>query len=718
MATAAANMRELGQLRVDALRDACQQRGLPATGRKDQLMARLIEADKARPQPSCAQKRKGLSPFCSSPAPSRPQPSEADKAQKAKAATGAASAFSKGLSLLKSAASAFSDKSRKDQASARSIETDKVEPDARCPAGHPLVPFTTPVSACGCDKCSKVFPRGTQLHSCRKCNYDECGECLSKAQSNKKMHAQGVGKKAMDGKSADGGIRAAAPRSPKNAGTSSSSKMGLACTDDWMRSPVGKGGFDSPRCDQQSQSFPQSPGGMVRRRIREKSPDPHRHVADWRDELGFMGSPACRQTALSPGPLGPRRRIREKSPDPHRYVADWRQELNFCGSPAALHIGAERGKRRQGTSPNPHESALTPGRRLRAKTPEWQIVLHGDACASRRQDNLPHATAAACSKTPVDPVQALLLLSRRELLEMCVEWGVSTSGAKSVLIDRLVEAHHKGPAASPEPEVHLTISDWPVTEGPEAVSNCAAPPSSWIAPRRSIVPPPPSSWTAPPLPLSWTSTQASELSVESELSPPTNAAESVVFRAPAQVSQPEGMPELSLSTKVAEPVGMSTALDSTKVAETAEISSSPTPSRLRSCMSPPVELVAEMAGVDATTEVVLNPQGRSSGTEMPAVDASSESVETSKASLVEASKTGAGSSNDWWRNVASRWPSIVANLKAGAGGQKDAAPSSPQGSPKKRSIGSPSILEGFQSPKRHCSTSSVGSPAASKPPPL
>lgn len=672
MASASARTRELGQLRVEALRDACQQRGLLATGRKDQLMARLIEADKVRPVSTAAQKRKGLSPLC--PA----------------------------------AGAAGTGKVQKNHSSAPLMGKDKVGAHARCPTGHPLVPFTTTAAGCCCDKCSKSFPKGTQLHSCRKCNYDQCGECLSKAQSHKKSQAQGVGKKAVHAKSADVGILAPAPASPKNAGTSSSSQRGLAC--DWMTSPIGKRGFESPGRESQSQNFPQSPGGMARRRIREKSPNPHRHAANWRDELGFLASPACRHTAVSPGPLGPRRRIREKSPNPHRYETDW------MNSPAAWHEDHDRRTRRREKSPNPQQP-LTPGRRLRSKTPERQLVLYGDACASSHQDSRPlTTTAAACGKTPVDPVQALLLLSRRELLEMCDECGVSQAGAKSVLIDRLVEAHHRGPEACPEPEVHRAITDVPIAEGAEGVPSLRAAPSSWTAPLLSsrhvrAVPPPPSSWTAPALPSSWTSLQASEPALEAEASSSTAATESVVSSVPAQVAQSEPVQDVTSSSGVAEPRG--TSIAATTTAEAVQIGSSPTPSRLLSSMSSLVERVTEKAGVDSAAEVALKLKDASSVDEIQAADVSSEMVEMSYASSSETTKASAGSANDWWRNVASRWPSIVANLKAGAGGQKDAAPSSPQASPKKRAIDSPPLLNGFQSPKRHCSRSSADSPAAS-----
>lgn len=707
-ATAAATVRELGQLRVDALQKACQERGLPANGRKDQLMARLIEANKARParpQPQKPQKNDVVA-----------RPTEKDKVQ--------ASAFCPGghrlVPFITTVPACGCDKCGKQFPKSTQLHScrkcnydectncvSKAEPHGCCPEGHRLVPFTTTVAGCGCDKCSKQFPKGTQLHGCRKCNYDECANCLSKAVSAKTTDAQGV-KKALNGKPVDSGIRVAAPGTPKAASSSPLRKP------DWLRSPAGKRGFESP----QREVYPQSPGGMPRRRIRAKSPNPHRQDADW-----FMNSPACSRAALglSPAPDGPRRRIREKSPDPHRHCG-WDQELNFLGSPAALQLC----KSRLAKSPNPDVSAstpATPGRRLRQKTSEWQIVLQEND--PRNQPQPRTTTAKACSQTPVDPVQALLLLSRRELLEMCIDWGVSTAGAKSVLIDRLVDCHHKGREAfqsPPVPEVRVASPDVTIAVGPEAVSDVA--PAAASNARVVVVPKPPSSWgKAPALPSSWASTQVAEPSAQSDAtwernqemeweritgnlgsscSSSTKSAESeaILQTLPHLDTQPAlaGSPTTPAKSTV---TGTPTVLES-------EVAGTPTPARAPSRASSPVATasceVVETSKENSSARTSYATSKESSST------ASFESLEASKASSVETSKASAGSSNDWWRNVASRWPTIVANLKkeaAGTGGQKDAAPCSPPRSATKRSLGSPSI---FESPKRHCPASAGGSP--------
>lgn len=298
---------------------------------------------------------------------------------------------------------------------------------------------------------------------------------------------------------------------------------------------------------------------------------------------------------------------------------------------------------------------------------------------------------------------------------MCVDWGVSTAGAKSVLIDRLVDCHHKGREAfqSPQmPEVRVASPDVTIAVGPEAVSDVA--PAAASNARVVVVPKPPSSWgKAPALPSSWASTQVAEPSAQSDAtwernqemewerirgnlgsacSSSTKSAQSeaILQTVPHRDAQPDlaGSPTTLAKSTV---TGTPTVMES-------EVAGSPTPARAPSRTSSPV--------ATATCEVVETSKESSS-------TASFESLEASKASSAETSKASAGSSNDWWRNVASRWPTIVANLKkeaAGTGGQKDAAPCSPPRSATKRSLGSPSIFEGCQSPKRHCSALAGDSP--------
>jgi hypothetical protein len=253
-----------------------------------------------------------------------------------------------------------------------------------------------------------------------------------------------------------------------------------------------------------------------------------------------------------------------------------------------------------------------------------------------------------------------MLLTRRELLEMCIECGVSIQGAKAILIGRLMEAHHAGPEPVPEPFAIADVSE-PVSVPQASASTAIAPPSIR---RVSIVPPPPTSWSAPPLPSSWTSAPALEVRNEPEVR------SEVVDNPEVIVTKERGR---SLPTKVASlpaPVFQS------------RISTSPTPAR-------------------------------SLSTAMPA-----ESY-VSPSRLLETEKVRDGqrsSSNDWWRNVALRWPKIVANLKASTPDKYDAAPCSPltsQGSLAARSVGSPSIFDSLQSPKKDRSTFACSSPTAS-----
>jgi hypothetical protein len=66
-----------------------------------------------------------------------------------------------------------------------------------------------------------------------------------------------------------------------------------------------------------------------------------------------------------------------------------------------------------------------------------------------------------------------------------------------------------------------------------------------------------------------------------------------------------------------------------------------------------------------------------------------------------ASTTEASSSNDWWRDVATRWPTIIAKLRTGSG-----VPAIVPASPGERGRKRPqSGHEDFQSPKRSCAGS-------------
>jgi len=467
----------------------------------------------------------------------------------------------------------------------------------------------------------------------------------------------------------------------------------VSSTHDWMKSPAGKVIPNTPRHGLQAREFElgeRSPEAMPRRRLRAKSPDPQqRHAVDWRDELGFMGSPPRRQD-LSPTRTGTRKRITGKSPDPQQKLAPW-DELGFLGSPLAARRGG-LGVRIE-ESPSPRTAApLTPGRRLRQKTSEVELLLHQ-----------PQPSAVPVS---TDPADALLLLSRRELVEMCMECGVSTVGAKSVLIASLVTAH-AAPPAPPAPIESLAISPQPdtavvpdrceaassvqVSEPPRRVSLVPPQPSSWgAAPLPSA--PPPSSWGVAPLPSSW-KLEVSDPTAKSEVAPPLPSS----WKS-ADVCETSTVSELVLPTppswKSAErPSGASEPAAGARLTlPTAKVVQSEATSSGVACSPTPARSVREsLVTQDATG--------------MLAEDASPE----------ECAKHSSGTSNDWWRNVALRWPKIVANLKAATGShEEDTAPSSPvaaASSVNKRSFGSPSVLDGFPSPKRHCPAALASSPA-------
>jgi len=605
--------RELGQLRVDALRSACLKRGLPAGGRKDQLMARLIEADKAR-------------------------------MRKQKNAAQSASNGQKGLH---------------GKSPGRGSSTRAATP--RSPSGLPRA-AVAPRSPGGV-RAVLPMPRSP-------------GGVLAAASSARVA--------APNGRIATHTVRAGLPSVPV---TMPRGQAGLAGANDRSRSPCGR--FMAPstpqlmapgtprlmapgtprQLGQRAPHIPQSPQAMPRRRLREKSPDPHRYRRDCNDELGFMRSPGpARQHDLSPS-RAPRRRIREKSPDPHRHAVDWQRELGFMGSPVRPHEAGNRGKYTIGD-----KSPGTPGKRLRAKTPEWQVLLEQQPPAKVQR-----------AEPITDPSEALMLLSRRELLEMCEECGITMIWhlTKVALIERLVEAHLVGRDASPLLEAaalpeRLDAASSSHDAAPDAASSSqvAAPAA---VPAMRFVPPPPSSWTAPPLPSSWTALEVSELV---EIAEPTQVAETTKESETMEVFEVASHSEVGLPAKAPE-FECTSLLASTSEAQ---ISSSPTPARSPPRITSPKQLVIEASLLDA-----------------PAVDVSSAVASFVALGEVpppspETSKESSGSTkNDWWKNVALRWPKIVANLKAGTPVQEDAAAAhSPQASHSvlgKRLVGSPSILD-------------------------
>ena len=49
----------------------------------------------------------------------------------------------------------------------------------RCPAGHELQPFSTPLAGYTCDQCGDRLPAHSRVYSCRPCEYDICVGCHS-----------------------------------------------------------------------------------------------------------------------------------------------------------------------------------------------------------------------------------------------------------------------------------------------------------------------------------------------------------------------------------------------------------------------------------------------------------------------------------------------------------------------------------------------------------
>jgi len=392
----------------------------------------------------------------------------------------------------------------------------------------------------------------------------------------------------------------------------------------WTKSPAGKDDLDSPLQEKPPRS-PQDLGvqshtperndaqATQRRRLREKSP-------------ARSGSTSQQRAMLSPVQRPIRRRIREKSPDPHARTRDDLRRL-FAGSPIkdSMHspapqwlqglranhqaaTGAATCSRPQ-ASPAPrgctsHLTATTPGRRLTRKTSLAEIVPR------------PTPGLVASTHKDIDPSEALMLLTKRELVEMCIECEEETDGTKAVLVQRLVKAHAATVGANPAARKACEDA---APDGSGGSPQEAASAPCVAAPARRLsggVPPPPSSWYSSQVP-DKTDVAPSRLSPE----PSGLPGSPVVSRAFASSSQSH-MQDL--------------------------VANSPTPAR------------------------PSTPQ---------ATDRSRE----------------------WWSQVATRWPQIVANLRIARGNQASVPDSmtSPQHAGRKRPPGSPSIAQGFQSPKRH-----------------
>eukprot|EP00931_Biecheleriopsis_adriatica_P050710 TRINITY_DN29388_c0_g1_i1.p1 TRINITY_DN29388_c0_g1~~TRINITY_DN29388_c0_g1_i1.p1 ORF type:complete len:730 (+),score=113.83 TRINITY_DN29388_c0_g1_i1:47-2191(+) len=53
------------------------------------------------------------------------------------------------------------------------------EEGLRCPAGHALQRFLTPVGDWRCNVCDRLQPKSALMHGCEQCNYDVCSACHS-----------------------------------------------------------------------------------------------------------------------------------------------------------------------------------------------------------------------------------------------------------------------------------------------------------------------------------------------------------------------------------------------------------------------------------------------------------------------------------------------------------------------------------------------------------
>lgn len=489
----AAKARELGQLRLEDLRAACQKRGLPTYGRKDQLMARIIEADKVRPAKTANPLVAAKKAICATPS-----------GKNAKAATPARP------------------KGGKEATPARPKCSKDATP-ARPKGGKEATPARP--------KCGKdATPARASAKS------SQCSSCVDDAR------------------------RSQSSRSIQE------------------MSPVGKSIGTLPSGNRLQDLSPEG-RAAPRRRLREKSPNPHRRQESFADLLQCPATPRPASSHEVHSPVqAPRRRLREKSPNPNRRRHDSPfREL------AALAVGP--------SSPPARASAATPGKRARQKTPGIQIGAHREP--------------APPSYNPTDVSQALMLLKKRELLEMCHEWNVDTKdgpfdGTKAVLIQRLVDAHAAPRADSAEQVDPLATPKRTRTETRDdgsQHSGADSPPPK----RVSLCPPPPASWTSPIAPISWASNEAvgpsalQQTDVETS-APPAEILQSQTAVCHSQASRPES---------AASPIQAKA-------------------SRPESAVSP------------AQAEAATPPRT------MPLL-----------------------SSNDWWRSVAQRWPRIVANLKTG-----------------------------------------------------
>jgi hypothetical protein len=555
-------IRELGKLRIGALRTACEKRGLPTSGRKDQLMARIVAADQATEQQPPAHGQRAV--------PHTPRVAAAPTPRVAAAA-----------------------------------------PTPRVTAEGTAAPATPSLSN-QIDAPGPSIGRGAEPPNSKVAMRQTPGQtewCLTSAVSD--------------------------------VGDPSHSWRWT-----WTKSPVRESSLDSPLLEKPlrhstivgrtpvTDEAPRAP----KRRVRTKSPDPHRSLT-----LADRSSGAL-QAFLSPTRHAPRRRMREKSPDPHRHArGDWQSELadsplrRLADKSSKLCAHREIGSSTLAASPEPcgfgaRLAATTPGRRLWHKTSKAEVAVQLARLATPR----PLPSASNEMQRDGDPSTALMMLTHRELQEMCKESNIPPCeyffGSKAALAQRLVEAH-AAPAS-----LQCANADAVKCSGPqpdcavrEGVEAAPSPCLQGAAPERRRlsggIPLPPSSWSVP---------QTLEC---------LDAPEEPIEPAPTDNS--------------------------------------------------PLQTTAPASPRQCTTAVQNSPK--------PAEQVTAARSPTST----------------WWSQVASQWPQIVANLRTTSGSVQQNmtdAPSSPSNAERKRMVGSPSVLESLNSPKRHRPASGSPSPSATRRP--
>jgi len=276
----------------------------------------------------------------------------------------------------------------------------------------------------------------------------------------------------------------------------------------------------------------------------------------------------------------------------------------------------------------------TPGKRLRHKT------------TLRKAETYTSQVSLPASQGSNDPSTALLLLTKRELMDICIDCDVEYHGSKETLVQRLVKAHKDDNPSGVRQQSHAENVDCKgKLESSSLEHTIASPrktsPQAVFPPKRRLsggVPLPPSSWTLAQI--------CEDAEEKRDTISPEQSSLVACPASPCQRSNPSRF-------------------SSPKNAQTSVVDSSP----------PKVD-----SPTPATTP-------RRSPQE-PDTSESANATSTSEAS----------SSNQWWRDVATRWPTIIAELRTGSSAPAIAA-TSPAYSGRKRSQ---SASEDFQSPKRYC----------------